>query len=182
MKEEIIQTSLNLFAQKGYEETSISDILTELQISRGGLYHHFQSKEDILVAIAETFANNISEKLNRQMESLKTATINKKIESVTKAKTNLDPELQAVLSQLLTTNDPKIIDLLMKTLRTQIVPLIQELFFSNITKKAEAIAKAHLLFSLTQLPIYLPTEVQQEKAVAKKFGDVLEDLITEVAG
>lgn len=77
---------------------------------------------------------------------------------------------------------PKIIDLLMKTLRTQIVPLIQELFFSNITKKAEAIAKAHLLFSLTQLPIYLPTEVQQEKAVAKKFGDVLEDLITEVAG
>lgn len=45
--EMIIDTSTRLFIEKGYEQTSIQDILDALQLSKGGLYHHFKSKEEI---------------------------------------------------------------------------------------------------------------------------------------
>lgn len=47
-KQEILQAALKLFISKGYEKTSTNDILEALKLSRGGLYHHFISKEDIL--------------------------------------------------------------------------------------------------------------------------------------
>ena len=46
--EQIIAVSSQLFIEKGYEQTSIQDILDSLHLSKGGLYHHFKSKEDIL--------------------------------------------------------------------------------------------------------------------------------------
>jgi AcrR family transcriptional regulator len=47
-KQEIMQTALKLFLRQGYEKTSTNDIIRELGLSRGGLYHHFRSKEEIL--------------------------------------------------------------------------------------------------------------------------------------
>lgn len=47
-KNEIMQTALKLFLRQGYEKTSTNDIIRELGLSRGGLYHHFRSKEEIL--------------------------------------------------------------------------------------------------------------------------------------
>lgn len=47
----IILASLQLFSVKGYFHTSISDILQATQLTKGGLYGHFQSKEDIWYAV-----------------------------------------------------------------------------------------------------------------------------------
>ncbi|MBW3079842.1 TetR/AcrR family transcriptional regulator [Bifidobacterium saguinibicoloris] len=44
----IRDSARRLFAEKGYEKTSIQDILNDLGLSKGGLYHHFKSKEAIL--------------------------------------------------------------------------------------------------------------------------------------
>ncbi len=50
---EILSMSKQLFAQKGYLNTTTQDIISGLKISRGLLYYHFKSKEDILWCIAE---------------------------------------------------------------------------------------------------------------------------------
>lgn len=50
-KNEIIKNSLELFLEKGYEKTTISDIMKKTGLSKGGMYHHFSSKEDILDAV-----------------------------------------------------------------------------------------------------------------------------------
>ncbi|WP_066498097.1 TetR/AcrR family transcriptional regulator [Abyssisolibacter fermentans] len=47
-KQEILETALKLFITKGYEKTTTNDIMKAINISRGGLYHHFASKEEIL--------------------------------------------------------------------------------------------------------------------------------------
>ncbi len=47
-KENIITTSLQLFEQYGYENVSIAQIMKQCKISKGGLYHHFKNKEEIL--------------------------------------------------------------------------------------------------------------------------------------
>ena len=52
-REKIIHESLQLFTVKGYFNTSISDILNATDLTKGGLYGHFQSKEDIWYAVYE---------------------------------------------------------------------------------------------------------------------------------
>lgn len=47
-KEEIIKISLDLFLEKGYEKTTITDIMKKAELSKGGMYHYFSSKEEIL--------------------------------------------------------------------------------------------------------------------------------------
>lgn len=47
----IIETSLQVFSVKGYFNTSISDILHATGLTKGGLYGHFKSKEEIWRAV-----------------------------------------------------------------------------------------------------------------------------------
>jgi len=47
-RQEILRTAARLFQQKGYDATSMSDVAGALKLSKGGLYHHFQSKDEIL--------------------------------------------------------------------------------------------------------------------------------------
>lgn len=52
-KQEILDAAERLFASKGFDNTSISDILEETGIARGTLYYHFKSKEELLDAVIE---------------------------------------------------------------------------------------------------------------------------------
>lgn len=57
-KENMLLVALRLFAQKGYEATSIFDIAHELQITKGAIYKHFKNKQDILDAIISKMEEN----------------------------------------------------------------------------------------------------------------------------
>ena len=50
LKEKIIHESLRQFSTKGFMSTSINDILEAVGTSKGGLYNHFKSKEDLFFA------------------------------------------------------------------------------------------------------------------------------------
>ena len=52
-KERILEVSLELFAQSGYLGTSMSDIAKQLGITKGALYKHYRSKQEILDRIVE---------------------------------------------------------------------------------------------------------------------------------
>jgi len=60
-REELLATAERLFYTKGYEKTSVQDILTEMNFSKGGFYHHFDSKLSVLEAICETRAKESCE-------------------------------------------------------------------------------------------------------------------------
>ena len=59
-RQEILRTSARLFQQQGYDGTSMNDVAAALKLSKGGLYHHFQSKEEILFELMN-HAMDISE-------------------------------------------------------------------------------------------------------------------------
>lgn len=46
-------TGLELFYKSGYYNTSVDDILKELELSKGAFYYHFDSKEDFFIQIIE---------------------------------------------------------------------------------------------------------------------------------
>ena len=50
-RQEILRTAARLFQQQGYDATSMNDVAAALKLSKGGLYHHFQSKDEILFEI-----------------------------------------------------------------------------------------------------------------------------------
>lgn len=52
-RESIIDAAVHLFNQNGYHATSMRDIAQVVDLKKPSLYHHFDSKEDILLAILE---------------------------------------------------------------------------------------------------------------------------------
>ena len=60
----ILDVAFRLFMEKGYEHTSIQDIINNLGgLSKGAIYHHFKSKEDILVAVIDRMTAESNEML-----------------------------------------------------------------------------------------------------------------------
>lgn len=55
-RDEILDAAQRLFARQGYDATSISQIISEIGVSKGGFYHHFESKEDLVEALACRYA------------------------------------------------------------------------------------------------------------------------------
>lgn len=57
-KQELLNIAYQLFIQKGYEETSIDDIIAQAHIAKGTYYYHFPSKEATLEAVIDMMINN----------------------------------------------------------------------------------------------------------------------------
>ena len=47
-RQEFLDAASELFYSKGYEETSVNDILKKIDLSKGTFYHYFKSKEELL--------------------------------------------------------------------------------------------------------------------------------------
>lgn len=56
---EIIQTAKQLFSEKGYEATQISDITEKMGVAHGLVYHYFKSKSALFDAVMEEWANDV---------------------------------------------------------------------------------------------------------------------------
>jgi TetR/AcrR family transcriptional regulator, transcriptional repressor for nem operon len=55
----IVETAAELFWAKGYGSTSIADILSRAQVNSGSLYHFFPGKQDLLLAVLESYRDGI---------------------------------------------------------------------------------------------------------------------------
>ncbi|ABC64295.1 TetR/AcrR family transcriptional regulator [Erythrobacter litoralis] len=62
-RQRIVMTALELFYEKGFNSTSIADILSRSQVHSGSLYHFFPGKQDLLVAVLEFYRDGIRENL-----------------------------------------------------------------------------------------------------------------------
>ncbi|MEV4187075.1 helix-turn-helix domain-containing protein [Streptosporangium canum] len=60
-RERIQQVALELFAERGYEKTSLREVAERLEITRPALYYHFKAKEDILTGVIEDLNGSIDE-------------------------------------------------------------------------------------------------------------------------
>ncbi len=52
-RREIVSASRSLFLKQGYENTTMQDVITKLQIAKGTVYYYFESKEELLEAVVE---------------------------------------------------------------------------------------------------------------------------------
>jgi TetR/AcrR family transcriptional regulator, cholesterol catabolism regulator len=64
LKEKIIESSLLLFEKHGFHGVSVKEIVEHSGTSKGGFYHHFQSKDELLFMIHDTFITYVLNKAN----------------------------------------------------------------------------------------------------------------------
>ncbi len=55
-RSELLDCAQKLFLERGYERTTINDVIDEAGVSKGGFYHHFKAKEDLLEALVSRLA------------------------------------------------------------------------------------------------------------------------------
>ena len=76
-RDSILSTAQRLFFERGYDQTSIQDILDALNMSKGGFYHHFVSKEAVLSEICQRHAA-------QRLDNLEIALTNGRLSAVDK--------------------------------------------------------------------------------------------------
>lgn len=72
-REEIFEAALICFNRSGYYQTSIDEIAAQAGISKGGIYHHFKSKKDLILQLFRNRVNRYFEYLTAQIGSAKDA-------------------------------------------------------------------------------------------------------------
>lgn len=82
--ENIITISAKLFAEKGYDKTTMQDIVKALGMSKGGIFHHFKSKEDIFNAVMERQFEQIIETINQWFVEMQGLTAKEKLRGLIK--------------------------------------------------------------------------------------------------
>jgi AcrR family transcriptional regulator len=60
-RQKIQQVALELFAERGYEKTSLREIAERLDVTKAALYYHFRTKEDIVASLFDEFLALVDE-------------------------------------------------------------------------------------------------------------------------
>lgn len=74
IKDRIIETSLRLFEEFGYSRVTVDRIVEESGTSKGGFYHNFKSKDELLYTIHDHFITYVLEKGHEAYELWSTPT------------------------------------------------------------------------------------------------------------
>ncbi|MDI9229517.1 helix-turn-helix domain-containing protein, partial [Serratia bockelmannii] len=61
--DELMDAAQKLFIEKGFEATTISDIVRDANVAKGTFYHYFPSKNEMLAALRIRFTNHFIEKI-----------------------------------------------------------------------------------------------------------------------
>jgi TetR/AcrR family fatty acid metabolism transcriptional regulator len=72
-RERIINSAKKLFAEQGYQKTTIVDISRQAGLSEAALYDHFQGKEDLLLMIPDLWVSELLRDLDEQLFGIKGA-------------------------------------------------------------------------------------------------------------
>ena len=60
-RREVIATAARLFAERGYQETSMSELTAATGLAAGGLYHYIESKDQLLISICDELLDPLLE-------------------------------------------------------------------------------------------------------------------------
>ena len=98
-RNEILDAAEVLFVSKGYDNTTMKDILEQVQIAKGTLYYHFKSKEDILDAMVERVGERMKEKVKRVIKDTKKPVLTRVTDAILAMHVSSDIEL-AMLEEM----------------------------------------------------------------------------------
>lgn len=167
----ILDTAERLFMEKGYDRASLQDIITETGLSKGAIYHHFTSKEDIFYSVCDRIGRRNAQVLSGVRDDPGLNGLNK---LRVMFKVSLQPERQAKMFCMMPylLDNAKFLATEMRSIFTEVVPLFVEPIIrqgmadgSIPTQYPRELAEAMLLLSDIWInPIVRPTTPEEIRA------------------
>lgn len=151
-KRKIFETSMKLFAEKGYDATSIEEITAVVGVAKGTLYYHFSSKEEIFNFLVDEGMKLLINSIEIKTSKCETTLDKLKAVSLIQLKTIYKYEniLTIVLSQALG-NEKR--NVFCKDKVTEYIDVVKKIIEDGINKKDIKECNSELLaseiFSLT---------------------------------
>jgi len=182
----ILDTSLKLFLEKGYEQTTVLDIVANLGgLTRGAFYHHFKCKEEVLGAI---FDGNYNDRPN-SFHKAKDAKVSSGLERIRFAlkgalMENIESEQQTAVTHLavsLMSNPRFLAEKLKGDIETAalITPMIEEGMADGSIRPGNPKMLAELFMILVNfwmMPAIFPCEPEETFAKAELIAEIFESL------
>lgn len=129
--EKIITVSAKLFMEKGYEQTSIQDILDVTKLSKGGLYHHFKSKDEILEAVMQKRVQYVNCKFHDIIQNTTGKNAKEKLKKIL-FKLGTDMETQTLDAVLTTHINPHFVVSGLQSCMVQDAPIFSRLIEEGV--------------------------------------------------
>lgn len=153
---ELLDAGQQLFFQKGYEQTSVNDIIEKVGVAKGTFYHYFDSKDDLLDKILDRWSRAA---LERVKELIKREDLNA-LEKLNKFFLTIrdykveNLELMKMLMRVLYTDDNlimrhKILQKSLKWLTPEFVKVIEQGKKEGCFSPVDEEETAELIFSMS---------------------------------
>lgn len=180
--ERILNAAQHLFLEKGYENTTIQDIVDALgDLTKGAIYHHFKSKEEILDAVGDKmfFENNPFEAVmdRKDLNGLQ------KLQEAIRLNQSDENRVNLTIQSIPITQNPRILVGMIESNRKVLTPYYQKLLEegnrdgSIHTEYAKEIAELlPLMTSLWLLPSVFPGTVDEMRRKFRFLGEMLEKM------
>lgn len=75
-REQIVDSAAELIWQRGYNRTSVGDIIRDAGICKGSFYHHFTSKEALGLAVVDTWTDHVGSHIRARLSDDRSAVEN----------------------------------------------------------------------------------------------------------
>lgn len=175
VKEKVLNAAEHLFAIQGYDKTSVQDIIDRAEVSKGGLYHHFDSKKEILEVLLQDFAKLLRskyEELGREVTS-----ISKLFDRFAQSKLRLPQPKQDVFMKFVTNpNEILIRERFLYFIRQQMIDPLSE-SITRLTQHPHPQEAAYLILNLTESTSRLPQDKLTDEGFMKNYTATLQQVI-----
>ena len=184
-KSEIIDAAIDEFLQKGYEGASMNGIAQRAGLSKGGIYHHFSSKEEILYeANLVLMAPINSFMINAKIESDANKALREYINNYLKHWKNHTKELEFIFLTLTKSLQNKLLWTSLNQYAKDMTAFFEGLFIKGIMtgkfKKHNPKSRAIALFAMLDgVIIYLVTN--EEITIEYLANQIYELFINEIS-
>ena len=145
---ELLDCAQQLFLTKGYEKTTINDVIAATGLSKGAFYHHFAAKEDLLEAVTSVAVVQADASLNalQRLNTLLAMSREWKIEHL--------PQLRAMFTTLLKPENARLYHRIVSAVFAVMAPIIAAIIEQGdregIFDVADAVTAAEALLGLSE--------------------------------
>ncbi|WP_454644788.1 TetR family transcriptional regulator [Bradyrhizobium liaoningense] len=174
----ILNAACELFAQQGYMRASIADLAEACRLSRGALYHYFQSKEAILFAILDAHVRRMIADVESAISS-KSATLDQfraAIRAIVELNARSSNEQRLILNDLSFLSESE--QAMVKALERQIVDIVSDLLI-RLDKDGKIVKRTKKIYTMMLFGILNFSHTWFDPAggiTPTEFADMIVDL------
>ena len=175
-KQELLKIAYRLIISKGYEETSIDEIIAEAQIAKGTFYYHFKSKEEMLEALINMMITEQTERA-KQILSAPMPIPQKTVAVITSLRPNSD---EATIQDALNRKDNIAMhEKINRRIIDEAVPILSEVVAEGI---AQGILDCDNISERVRMILIISSDIFNHASFTSADIDVFIDAVEKILG